>query len=95
MATPLNSNLFSNGIIASGKLCGHKYFSNNCFVCKNKRNVNEKICVFTASNFCDFLQTNIFQLFKNRSRGALADQKDIKFVFSMKNWFLGFLIPVT
>ena len=42
-----------------------------------------------------FSAENILRLFKNRSGRGGVDQNDIKFVFCMKNWFLGFIIPLT
>ena len=59
IAVPFNSYSFSNGIIASGKLCDCEYFLITAlFICvyKNKRNLSEKIRVSIASNFFDFLQ---------------------------------------
>ena len=50
---------------------GLRTFSDNCSVCKNKKNVSENTCVF---------------IFKNRSGKARVDQNNIKFKFSMKRW---------
>ena len=68
-------------------------FSDNCIVCKNKRNATEKVRVSIASNFFRCSAENILQLFQNRFRRARVDQNYINFVFSIKNWFLGFVIP--
>ena len=47
---------------------------------------------FLLSPIFEIFSEDILQLFKNRSKGAQADQTDIKFVFCMTYRFLGFLI---
>ena len=70
-----------------------RIFSVNCIVCK-KKNITEKIQVFYRVQFLRFTAESILRSFKSRSRRARVDQNDMKFVFCMKNLFLGFAIPL-
>ena len=51
------------------------------------------MCVFNCVWLLGFSAENILQ--KNRSRKARVDPNGMKFVFCMKNWFLGFIIPLS
>ena len=86
MATPFNSNCFCNAIIASGKWCYYEYFLKTVLLVKK--------FAFFCIQFLRFSVENKLQPFKNRSTVARADQNDIKFACCMKNWFLGFIIPL-
>ena len=86
-----NSYCFCHGIIVSGKLCDYEYLLINVLFVKTKE-MSVKKLAFISSSF--FSAKNILRLFKNRSRRARVDQNDIKFVSCMKNWFLGFIIPL-
>ena len=86
--------------MASGKLRDYKYFPINVlFVEKNEMSVKKFASLLrpTFAIFCRYIAniySDILRLFKNRSRRARVDQNDIKFVLCMKNWFLGFIIPL-
>ena len=86
MAAPFNSYSFCNGILASANLCDYEYFL------LNETSVKKSLfCV----QFLQFSAKYILCLIKYRSRRARVDQNDIKFVFYMKNWILGFIIALT
>ena len=87
MATCFNSYSFCNGIM-SGKLDNFEYFLITVLFVKTKE-ISGKILVFIASNCWKYIAA-----FKSRSGRDRVDQNDIKYVFCMKNCFLGF-IPLT
>ena len=88
IATPFKSYSFCNGIRASRKLCECEYCLIAVLFVKAKEMSVKKFEFFLASKFCDFTQK------KYRSRRAPVDQNDIKFVFWIINWFLGFIISL-
>ena len=90
MTTPFISYSFCNGIKESEKLLDYEYFLITVLFVKTKKMPVKKLR-FYCVQFC----RNILRLFKNRSSRTRGDQNDTKFVFWMKNWFLGFIIPLT
>ena len=93
MATAFNGCSIYNGRIASNKLWDYKYFLVTVLLEKTKE-LSKKKRHFYWVKFLRFSAGNLLQLFKNKSMKALVDQYDIKFVFCMKSWFLGFIISL-
>lgn len=93
MATAFDGCSIYNGRIASNKLWDYKYFLVTVLLEKTKE-LSKKKRHFYWVKFLRFSAGNLLQLFKNKSMKALVDQYDINFVFCMKSWFLGFIIPL-
>ena len=76
------------------EVCDYKYHLVTVLFMKTKKMSLKKSTFLLHPIFVIFCR-KLIVAFKNRSRRAQVDQNKMKFVFCMKIWLLGFIVPLT